>query len=99
MKPAHIFTCSLIVVAIFSVGCKQSNTKKEVKKPGMDSVVVFTLQKEAVNKQITFPAELIPMERAEIFPKVSGYISSLKVDIGDQVRKDRYWPPWKRLKW
>jgi RND family efflux transporter MFP subunit len=48
---------------------------------------VFVLQKDTVNKQITFPAELIPLERAEIFAKVSGYVSALKVDIGDRVSK------------
>ncbi|WP_315816779.1 efflux RND transporter periplasmic adaptor subunit [Paraflavitalea speifideaquila] len=40
-----------------------------------------------MNKQITFPAELVPLERAEIFAKVSGYVSALKVDIGDRVSK------------
>jgi RND family efflux transporter MFP subunit len=40
-----------------------------------------------VNKRVSFPAELSPMEKAEIFPKVSGYVSSIKVDIGDRVRK------------
>ena len=83
----YLFIGSLVSIVIFTIGCKEENQKQQVKKPAVDSVLVFTLQKESVNKQITFPAELIPFERAEIFPKVSGYVGSLKVDIGDQVRK------------
>ena len=60
---------------------------QEVKKAGADSVAVFILKKEPVSKQISFPAELIPMEKAEIIAKVSGYVKSLKVDIGDRVQQ------------
>ncbi|HTF30629.1 MAG TPA: efflux RND transporter periplasmic adaptor subunit, partial [Flavitalea sp.] len=52
-----------------------------------DSVTVFTLKKEPVTKQVNFPAELTSLERAEIFAKVSGYIKSVKADIGDRVQK------------
>jgi RND family efflux transporter MFP subunit len=58
-----------------------------VKKIGSDSVAVFILGKEPVNKQITFPAELTSLERADIYAKVSGYIKTLKADIGDHVRQ------------
>src|SRR6185503_16938138 len=45
------------------------------------------LRKSPVSKQVSFPAELLPKERAEISAKVSGYIKSLKVDIGDPVKQ------------
>lgn len=66
--------------------CRENN-KEVSKKTISDSVAVFILAKEPVNKQINFPAELIPLDRAEIYAKVSGYVSSVKVDIGDHVRK------------
>jgi membrane fusion protein (multidrug efflux system) len=82
-----IIGLALITVNIFT-GCQQSNSKAEpIKKSGPDSVGVFKLQKDTVNKKITFPAELIPLERAEIFAKVSGYVHTLKADIGDRVQK------------
>lgn len=67
--------------------CSQSGTKTETKKDSVDSVNVVILKKEAVNKQIIFPAELTPLERAEIYAKVGGYINEFKVDIGDHVQK------------
>lgn len=73
-------------IAISVLACKQYDTSQTTNKNNStDSVVVFLLHKDSINKQIKFPAELIPLERAEIFAKVTGYISSLKVDIGDKV--------------
>ncbi len=86
MKGALLFAVAMIISMIHT-GCKQSHKKAGMKKSGIDSVAVFVLGKEPVNKQITFPAELIPFERAEIYAKVSGYIKNLKADIGDHVQK------------
>jgi len=96
-KPAHtsgyfvllsfaLVGIPLLLTSLFT-GCKQPEAKQEAKKPGIDSVAVFLLQKQAVNKQISFPAELVPYERAEIYAKVSGYIKNLQADIGDHVQK------------
>jgi len=76
---------SLIVIL---TACKQNQGSKEAAaQAGIDSAAIFLLRKDTVNKQVTFPAELIPLERAEIFAKVSGYVGTLKVDIGDKVSK------------
>jgi membrane fusion protein, multidrug efflux system len=75
-----------ILFLILLAGCRQSS-KQVTKKPGIDSVAVFILTKEPVNKQVSFPAELVPAEKADIYAKVSGYIKNIKVDIGDNVRK------------
>lgn len=86
------FSSSIIIrlslPAIILAACQQNKGNSEAAKTtGADSVAVFLLRKDTVNKQITFPAELTPLERAEIFAKVSGYVSVLKADIGDKVNK------------
>lgn len=78
---------SVITFSLLITSCTQSDSKLEAKKQIVDSVAVFTLKKEPVKKQILFPAELTPFERAEIYAKVTGYINELKVDIGDRVEK------------
>ncbi|HMF71473.1 MAG TPA: biotin/lipoyl-binding protein, partial [Flavitalea sp.] len=85
MRATIFFICALFLAVLTS--CKQSGGKQEPKKAQMDSVTVFTLKKEPVAKQVNFPAELTSLERAEIFAKVSGYIKSVKADIGDRVQK------------
>jgi RND family efflux transporter MFP subunit len=68
-------------------GCKQSGTETAITPASRDSVTVFLLQKQAIKKQLSFPAELIPFEKAELFAKVNGYVKEMKVDIGDRVSK------------
>jgi len=53
----------------------------------MDTVNVFSLTKSKVEKQTALPGELLPFERVEIHPKITGYIKQLKVDIGSLVKK------------
>lgn len=78
-----------VVLAIGSVvsGCSHPAKNSDSKFLKVDSVSVFTLKKSAVNKKLAFPAELTPLERAEIYAKVNGYIKEIKVDIGDMVKK------------
>ncbi|MDO9186226.1 MAG: efflux RND transporter periplasmic adaptor subunit [Bacteroidia bacterium] len=78
---------SIITFGLLITSCSQNDSKQEAKKQVVDSIAVFTLKKEPVNKQILFPAELTSFERAEIYAKVGGYINELKVDIGDRVEK------------
>jgi membrane fusion protein (multidrug efflux system) len=86
MKQFQLFILSSLLVLTVSTGCGKSN-KKVTKKTGVDSVAAITLLREPVNKQMVFPAELIPLDKAEIYAKVSGYVKTVKVDIGDRVRK------------
>ena len=67
--------------------CTQQEKKKAGQDAAVDSVAAFTLKKLPVLKKLTFPAELIPIERAEINAKVQGYVKECKVDIGDQVKQ------------
>jgi len=88
MRFVYYITSTAIFSIVLMTGCKDSSNKPVLnKKAGVDSAAAFVLQKDSVNKQITFPAELTPLERAEIFPKVSGYVKNLKVDIGDKVQR------------
>ncbi|HEX4850536.1 MAG TPA: efflux RND transporter periplasmic adaptor subunit, partial [Puia sp.] len=45
------------------------------------------VEKEPVNQQLRLPAQLAAYEEVSIFPKVNGYVKSVLVDIGSQVRK------------
>ena len=87
MKILNRILVTIIIAAVAVTGCKNNSAKEQTSSVKKDSVAVFILQKESFNKEISFPGELLPMERAEIFAKVSGYINSIKVDIGDAVQK------------
>ena len=86
MRHHYSIAAILFLFVIVAAGCNQGDKKQEAKKPGVDSVAAFILQKSEVSKQVSFPAELTPIEKAEIFAKVSGYVNNVKVDIGDRVQ-------------
>lgn len=75
------------VTGTMMASCGQKGKNKNTQNPMTDSVAVLTLKKSPVLKKLIFPAELTPIEKAEIYAKVSGYIRELKVDIGDPVKK------------
>jgi membrane fusion protein, multidrug efflux system len=76
-----------IALTLLATCCKNNLTKENSKAEKADSIAAFILQKGSLNKDISFPGELLPIERAEIFAKVTGYVNSIRVDIGDVVQK------------
>jgi len=76
------------VLSSLLAGCSNQTEKKHsTNEIRVDTVKAFSLKKGRVEKQITLPGELLPFERVEIRPKVTGYIKQLKVDIGSIVKK------------
>jgi membrane fusion protein (multidrug efflux system) len=55
--------------------------------PPPDTVQVFVLKTDTLKKAVELSGELVPHLQTDLFAKVQGYIRSMKVDIGDRVRK------------
>ena len=87
MKSNIILFVSVVISAIAATSCKNKSAKVQAISGKADTVAAYILQREFFKKEINFPGELIPLERAEIFAKVSGYVNSIKADIGDVVQK------------
>jgi membrane fusion protein (multidrug efflux system) len=81
----RLTTLALTVLVLAACNAKKAESTST---PLVDSVEVFALKKEAVIKTLSLPAELYPWERAEVYAKMEGYVLALKVDIGDNVRKN-----------
>lgn len=56
-------------------------------KPVVDTVAVFLLRADTLKKTVELPGELIPYEQTDLYAKVSGFVRTMKVDIGDRVHK------------
>ncbi len=44
------------------------------------------LREEAITRSVTLPAQVIPLQQATLYAKVTGYLKTLAVDKGDTVR-------------
>jgi membrane fusion protein, multidrug efflux system len=87
MKKIKATLVIFIVATIIVTGCRRRSTAVQSQPVKTDSVAAFILNKQSFSRKISFPGELLPLERAEIFAKISGYVNTIKVDIGDAVHK------------
>lgn len=83
-----------IIIAVFVLGAgilwAASHDKKE---PGSEAksttqavAGVVRVSRENLNTEMSIPAEFRPYEDVELHAKVSGYVKSINVDIGDRVK-------------
>jgi membrane fusion protein (multidrug efflux system) len=55
--------------------------------PSADTVQAFVLKTDTLKKMVDLPGELIPYLQTDLYAKVQGYVQTMKVDIGDHVRR------------
>lgn len=75
----------------FLVGCRNNGNQQmdSVSNDGtaIDTIPVFILKADTLKKSVELPGELIPYEQTDLYAKVSGFVKTMNVDIGDRVRK------------
>jgi RND family efflux transporter MFP subunit len=52
-----------------------------------DTVPAFILKADTLKKMVELPGELLPYEQTDLYAKISGFVRTMKVDIGDRVHK------------
>jgi HlyD family secretion protein len=79
---------SLLITAITASGC--TNKQPTVGRQETEAVPVKTVAAVAqeIQRRTTQPATVHPFYRAELQAKVSGYVDTVRVDIGDFVEAD-----------
>jgi membrane fusion protein, multidrug efflux system len=76
----------VLLAACGSTGKDPANTASG-SAPVTDTVLAFLLKTDTLKKVVELPGELIPYLQTDLFAKVQGYVQTMKVDIGDKVRK------------
>ena len=82
-------TLSILVSLCFGCG---NGGKQDVKIASSaeaiaDTVPVFILKADTLRKTVELPGELLPYEQTDLYAKISGFVRTMKADIGDRVRK------------
>lgn len=96
MKKATTFVLTACVVL---AGCSQSGQtsgQQQVQSPSGNAkdhssgatqqIQVCQVQSAKLNTMLSLPAQVLPYEVVDIYPKVTGFIDALKVDRGSRVR-------------
>ena len=85
----------LLIAAVAMASCSSTNSEKSGEETTATtpvetnvSVKVATANKETIDIRETYTSEIKPYKENDITPAVAGlHISSIKVDVGDKVRK------------
>jgi membrane fusion protein, multidrug efflux system len=81
--PAALLILSLGVAC----GSRAAPTEKSVAAAGPSSIDVVRVVQRPTNVVLEMPGQLDPYESVAVYPKVTGFVKSIRVDRGSRVRK------------
>src|SRR5438309_9975039 len=71
---------------IFS-GCKPSTAEPTKEATPPVAVQVVQPKRGSITRNVTLPGEIKPYQQATLYAKVAGYLKTITVDKGDQVKE------------
>jgi RND family efflux transporter MFP subunit len=80
---------SALLLSIMADACDQAPAPaaKATAPPGPPTVEVVRVVEQPVNVILSMPGELDPYETVAIYPRVTGFVKTIRVDRGSRVRK------------
>ncbi len=82
-------TVAVLIIATGLSGCESSGSQRSQKTQGSNSpttVNVVAVESRKLDTTLSLPAQTTPYEAVAIFPKVTGFIESIRVDRGSHVK-------------
>ncbi len=78
----------LLLFAFALTGCNQSkHTEPQTPQATAATVDTVAVVSRKLDTTIILPAQLLPYEAVDVYPKVTGFIDSISVDRGSRVKK------------
>lgn len=96
MKPAvhharvRLQRAGLLLVSLGLVGCRgngPAQAEKPVTAAGPPTLDVVRVVQQPIDVVLAMPGELNPFEAVAVYPKVTGFVKSIRVDRGSRVRR------------
>ncbi|PIQ22189.1 MAG: efflux transporter periplasmic adaptor subunit [Cytophagales bacterium CG18_big_fil_WC_8_21_14_2_50_42_9] len=87
MKIAHLFALPLLIAGLSACNhAKETSTPKE-NQAVISEIKVTEVMSMQPTKPIVIPGELLPLNKVGIHAKVKGFVKTVRVDRGAQVKK------------
>jgi membrane fusion protein (multidrug efflux system) len=67
-------------------GAQSQNGQPQASSGSTQAVNVIAVESQKLNTVLALPAQIIPYETVDIYPKVTGFIDMIRVDRGSRVR-------------
>ncbi|HLZ43982.1 MAG TPA: efflux RND transporter periplasmic adaptor subunit [Candidatus Sulfotelmatobacter sp.] len=86
-----LLSCLVFVSTLLCAGCSepspsQAGSPTQASSGSPQSVNVVAVESQKLNTVLSLPAQIIPYETVDIYPKVTGFIETIRVDRGSHVR-------------
>src|SRR5271156_5590359 len=82
---SFLLACSGLLLAALTVACKTKPAGADAAE--ISSATVATAQRGSITHALSLAGQFQPYQVIDVHPKVSGFIRSIRVDIGDKVRQ------------
>jgi membrane fusion protein, multidrug efflux system len=87
MKKTFLHPGIYLIIAASLLSCGENEKQSaQTQTNTIDTLDAFVVTEQPVSKIASLPSQLAPFEKAELFAKIPGYVKTMKVDIGDQVK-------------
>ncbi|MGZ3370701.1 MAG: efflux RND transporter periplasmic adaptor subunit [Caulobacteraceae bacterium] len=85
--PPAVVALVLILTAGALAACGQKAGPPDQAATGPLAVEVAPVKSQLLSAKVALPAQLLPYESVDLYPKVGGFIEEIRVDRGSQVKK------------
>jgi len=80
-------TCFALAFMVGITGCSGGDKTAPPPAPSAPVVETVGVVSRQLDVKVSLPAQLIPYESVDIYPRVTGFLDSIRVDVGSRVRK------------
>jgi len=84
---AHLLAFALLASLLSSCGNQTDTVATPAQSSSPTSVEAVTVASRKLDMNTSLPAQLLPYESVDIYPRVTGFLDSIRVDVGSHVRK------------
>ena len=83
----QIIAFTLLIAALNGCGNESNNSSRGAQGSAPTEVETVAVVSRQLDLTVNLPAQLLPYESVDIYPKVTGFLESIRVDVGSRVRQ------------
>jgi len=83
----QIIALTLLIGALNGCGNESNNSSRGAQGSAPTEVETVAVVSRQLDLTVNLPAQLLPYESVDIYPKVTGFLESIRVDVGSRVRQ------------
>jgi membrane fusion protein, multidrug efflux system len=83
----QVIVFTLLIGALIGCGNESNDSSRAGQASATTEVETVAVTSRQLDLKVNLPAQLLPYESVDIYPKVTGFIESIRVDVGSRVHQ------------